>query len=64
MDIDYDRIDDRTLALRQWGIRPVPDEERREPLSRGIRGVLSILEGRSGARLVRPGSSCLKKRGE
>jgi hypothetical protein len=28
MDIDYDKIDDRTLALRQWGIRPVPDEER------------------------------------
>lgn len=28
MDIDYDKIDDRTLALRQWGIRPLPDEER------------------------------------
>ncbi len=25
---DYDKIDDRTLALRQRGIRPIPDEER------------------------------------
>ena len=28
MGIDYDKIDDHTLALRQWGIRPSPDEER------------------------------------
>lgn len=28
MDIDYAKIDDRTLALRQWGIHPIPDEER------------------------------------
>jgi len=28
MDIDYDKIDDCVLALRQWGIRPVPDEGR------------------------------------
>jgi hypothetical protein len=28
MEIDCDRIDARTLALQQWGIRPIPDEER------------------------------------
>jgi hypothetical protein len=28
MDSDYDKIDDRTLALRRWGIHPIPDEER------------------------------------
>ena len=28
MDIDYEKVDDRTLALRQWGIRSIPDEER------------------------------------
>lgn len=28
MDIDGDKIDDRTLALRLWGIRPASDEER------------------------------------
>ncbi len=28
MDIDYDKIDARTLALQQWGIRPISDEER------------------------------------
>jgi len=28
MEIVYDKIDDHTLALRQWGIRPGLDEER------------------------------------
>jgi hypothetical protein len=28
MEIDYDKIDDRTLALQQWGTHPIPDEER------------------------------------
>ncbi len=28
MNIDYAKIDDRILALRQWGIRPILDEER------------------------------------
>ena len=28
MDIDDDKIDDRTWALRQWGIPPASDGER------------------------------------
>ncbi len=28
MDSDYEKTDDRTLALQQWGIRSIPDEER------------------------------------
>jgi hypothetical protein len=28
MGIDYNKIDDRTLALQQWGVRLLPDEQR------------------------------------
>jgi hypothetical protein len=28
MEIDYDKIDGRTLVLQQWSVRLIPDEER------------------------------------
>jgi hypothetical protein len=43
MGIDYDKIDDRALALRQWNIPPSRMRSGSiEPLSRGIHRVLTF----------------------